>query len=155
MQQQCSPANCRSVSVMLTGRHPMRCTGTTGTLTLNKLVRRASVSVVPEGTISNSPAFAKNLRKNKKLPYPAPLIRMAPDTVFDFSGRPLLSLVFSDFSARRLAELHRCLLLGQDDAPAKRHLDQPGEIAIEPLGLQRLEFFAALRRGDPAVLIGI
>ena len=27
------------------------------------------------------------LGKQKKLPYPAPSIRMAPDTVFDFSGR--------------------------------------------------------------------
>jgi len=35
----------------------------------------------------------------------------------------LPSLVFGDFPARRLAEPRRCLLLGQDDPPAKGNLD--------------------------------
>ena len=67
----------------------------------------------------------------------------------------LPSLVFGDFPARGFAEPRRCFFLGQDDAPVKRSLDQPGELAIEPFRLQRLEFFAGLRRGDPAVLRGI
>ena len=79
---------------------------------------------------------------------------MVLDTVFDFLTA-LLSLVFGDFPAGRFAEPRRCLLLGRDDAPAKANLDQPGEFAIEPFRLQRLEFFAGLRCGDPAVLLGI
>ena len=79
---------------------------------------------------------------------------MAPDTVFNFSVA-LLSLVFGDFSEGRLAEPCRCLLLGQDDAPAKGNLDQPGKLAIEPFRLQRLKSLVVLRRGDPAVLLGI
>ena len=80
---------------------------------------------------------------------------MAPDTVFDFLVA-LPSLVFSDFPAGCLAELRQCLLLGQYDAPAKRNLDQPGELAVKPCRLQRLEFFAVFRLcDDPAVLLGI
>ena len=49
----------------------------------------------------------------------------------------LRSFVFGDFPVGRLAEPHRCLLLGQDDAPAKGNLDQPGELTIEPPGLYK------------------
>ena len=89
-------------------------TGTTGTPTPNKHVRRASVSVVPEGTI-DEPAVLREAAPSrmarsfwlrpwgKKLPYPAPSIRMAPDTVFDFLVA-LPSLVFNDFLAKRLAK---------------------------------------------------
>jgi hypothetical protein len=67
----------------------------------------------------------------------------------------LLSIVFGDFLAGHLAEPRQCLLLGQDDALAKGNLDQPGELAIESFRLQRLEFLAGLRCGDPAVLFCI
>jgi hypothetical protein len=78
--------------------------------------------------------FGRGLRKNKKNPpYPAPLITMLPETVFDFSGC-LALLVFGDFPARGPAEPRRCLLLGQDDAPAKRNLDQLRKLAIELFG---------------------
>lgn len=52
----------------------------------------------------------------------------------------LPSLVFGDFPAGCFAELRRSIFLGQDDAPTKGNLDQPGELAIEPFRLQRLEF---------------
>jgi hypothetical protein len=74
--------------------------------------------------------------------------------VFDFLAA-LPSLVFSDFPAGRLAKLRRCLFLGPNDAPAKRNLDQPGEFAVKPFRLQRLQFLAVLRHSDPSVLLGI
>ena len=79
---------------------------------------------------------------------------MVSDTVFDFLVA-FLSLVFCDFPARRLAEPRQCLLLGRDDAPAKGNLYKLRKLAIEPFRLQRLEFLAGLRCGDPAVLLGI
>ena len=79
---------------------------------------------------------------------------MVPDTVFNFLF-VLPLLVFVDFPARRLAEPRQCLLLGRDDAPAKGNLYKLRKLAIEPFRLQRLEFLAGLRCGDPAVLLGI
>ena len=77
-----------------------------------------------------------------------------PSTAFDFSDC-LNSLVIGDLPAGCFAEPRQCLLLSQDDAPAKGNLDQSGQLAVKPFRLQRLEFFAGLRCGDSAVLLGI
>jgi hypothetical protein len=57
---------------------------------------------------------------------------MVPDTVLDFLVA-LRSLVFGDFPAGCPAEPCRCLLLGQDDAPAKGSFDQLRKLPIELL----------------------
>lgn len=68
-------------------RGPMRLAGTTGMPTLTKHVQCAGVPAVPENELSASWQYlAEGLEKTKKLPHPAPLITMVPNTVLDFFG---------------------------------------------------------------------
>ena len=136
-----------------------------GTPTLNKHVLRASVSVVPEGIIDESAALREGCSFMDGTQLLAETLeKTIVSSAIDKNGArircliflvALPLLVFGDFPARRLTEPRPCLLLGQDDAPAKGNLDQLRKLAIEPFGLQGLEFLAVLRRGDPAVLLGI